>query len=156
MPWHNHARCDWVAVTVRSDPHHAVDAKEQQPCGLFRVSTLFLVCIQWTAMSNTARPEPKTPSERLHAIFETEWQWSLENNPTWASQLGDLRYNDRWPDVSLEAIESRHAHRQEVLERLDRIDRAALRTPTRSTTVCSARSMRSTSRRIPTAGISCR
>ena len=77
-------------------------------------------------MSNTAHPEPNVPGERLHAIFRAEWEWALENSPTWASHLGDLRYNDRWPDVSLAAIEKRHAHRQEVLKQLATIDREAL------------------------------
>jgi len=77
-------------------------------------------------MSNTAHPEPNTAGERLHAIFRAEWEWALEQSPTWASYLGDLRYNDRWPDVSLAAIEKRHAHRQEVLKQLDTIDREAL------------------------------
>ena len=40
--------------------------------------------------------------------------------------MGDLRYNDRWPDVSLAAFERRHVHRREVLEQLDAIDRDAL------------------------------
>jgi len=93
---------------------------------LFRVPLLFLASILWTAMSNTAHSESKSAGERLHAIFDAEWQWSMENHPTWASQMGDLRYNDRWPDVSPADIEKRHAHRQEVLGQLDRIDRKAL------------------------------
>ena len=63
---------------------------------------------------------------QLHAIFEEEWEYFLRENPDSASRRGDRRWNDRWPDVSLEAIERRHQHRKEVLERLDAIDYEAL------------------------------
>lgn len=65
-------------------------------------------------------------SQRLHALFDAEWEWTLRENPTMASHLGDKRYNDRWPDVSLAAIERRHAHRQETLQTLLAIDAAKL------------------------------
>ncbi len=63
---------------------------------------------------------------QLHALFEEEWEYVLEENPHWASRLGDRRWNDRWPDVSLAATERQHQHRQEVLERLEAINTEAL------------------------------
>lgn len=63
---------------------------------------------------------------QLHAHFEEEWEYFLRENPDSASRRGDRRWNDRWPDVSLEAIERQHQHRLEVLERLDAIDYEAL------------------------------
>jgi len=65
-------------------------------------------------------------ARRLHALFQEEWEYTLREDPTFASFLGDRRYNDRWPDVSLAAVARRHQHNQEVLEKLDAIDRAAL------------------------------
>jgi uncharacterized protein (DUF885 family) len=62
----------------------------------------------------------------LHALFDAEWERTMRENPTWASSLGDRRYNDRWSDMSLEAIERRHKEDQAVLEKLKGIDRAAL------------------------------
>ena len=65
-------------------------------------------------------------AERLHELFQTEWDYELEQAPTGASELGDRRWNDRWPDVSLAAIRKRHEHRLDVLRRLRVIDRAKL------------------------------
>ena len=62
-----------------------------------------------------------TAGESLHALFESEWERAMRENPTWASTLGDLRYNDRWDDLSLDAIEASHAADREVLAKLDAI-----------------------------------
>lgn len=59
---------------------------------------------------------------RLDTFFDAEWEWLLREAPTFASFLGDDRYNDRWPDVSLTAIERRHLHQKEVLRQLDGFD----------------------------------
>jgi uncharacterized protein (DUF885 family) len=62
----------------------------------------------------------------LHVLFAAEWDYQMEQYPTWASTLGDRRWNDRWRDDSLEAIIRRHDHDGEVLARLTKIDPAAL------------------------------
>ena len=51
-------------------------------------------------------------------------KWS--SIPTWASSLGDRRWNDRWSDNSLDAIYKRHDHDIATLNKLTKIDRAAL------------------------------
>ncbi len=74
-----------------------------------------------------AQTDERNPAaRRLHELFEREWEYSLRENPLRASSLGDRRYNDRWPDVSLEAIERRHQHRQQVLRELAAIPFDAL------------------------------
>ncbi len=65
-------------------------------------------------------------AQRLHALFDAEWEHTMETSPTWASQLGDRRWNDRWPDMSLAAIEREHARDKQVLEQLTAIRRDAL------------------------------
>ena len=68
--------------------------------------------------------QAQTPS--LHALFDREWEWELSQDPLWASYLGDRRWNDRWPDTSIEALAARQAHRQAVLNELAGISRDAL------------------------------
>jgi uncharacterized protein (DUF885 family) len=65
-------------------------------------------------------------TEALHKLFDDGWERSMRENPTWASQLGDRRYNDQWPDLSLAAIEASHAGDRDALDRLEAIDRDAL------------------------------
>jgi uncharacterized protein (DUF885 family) len=65
-------------------------------------------------------------AKALHAFFDAEWEYTMEQNPTWASSLGDRRWNDRWPDISAEAIQKRQDHARTALQTLNKIDRASL------------------------------
>jgi uncharacterized protein (DUF885 family) len=62
----------------------------------------------------------------LHDLIAADWDYRMEQHPTWASTLGDRRWNDRWGDSSLAAIYQRHDHDIETLTKLVKIDRAAL------------------------------
>ena len=66
------------------------------------------------------------PGKALHDLFNREWQYQLQQSPTRASSMGDRRWNDRWTDLSMDAIKKRHEHRVGVLAELMRIDRSKL------------------------------
>ncbi len=87
-----------------------------------------IVVAQPTARTrNQATAKQTTPAARaLHKLFDDEWEWEMRENPTFASTLGDRRYNDRWSDAGLDAVKRRHQHRLETLARLKTIDRARL------------------------------
>ncbi len=84
---------------------------------------LLLICAL-SVFSQTDTRNPET--QKLYELFDSEWQWTLENNPTFASYLGDKRYNARWDDVSLSALEARNRRRVDALARLKQIDRSKL------------------------------
>ena len=58
----------------------------------------------------------------LHKLFESEWQRTLRESPTRASDLGDRRYNTQWDDVSLLAVEKNHEADKAALKRLNAIE----------------------------------
>jgi uncharacterized protein (DUF885 family) len=67
-----------------------------------------------------------TADKALADFLAAQWEYTLEKSPTWASSLGDHRFDDRWEDASLTAIAAGQAHAQKALETLTAIDRAAL------------------------------
>jgi uncharacterized protein (DUF885 family) len=69
----------------------------------------------------TVAAAPADSSEKLNQLFKREWEWTMEQSPTWASEMGDRRWNDQWGDGSLEASAKRNQHRKDVLKELDAI-----------------------------------
>jgi uncharacterized protein (DUF885 family) len=90
----------------------------------FLSASLFIFVAKAPARAQS--PQPNDAAKALHAIFDEEWEYAMREYPTLASSLGDRRYNDRWSDVTLAAVERRHTHDIDVLGRLKTIDRARL------------------------------
>jgi uncharacterized protein (DUF885 family) len=84
---------------------------------------ILLLC----ALPASAAPDAKAaPAVALHALFETEWERGLRENPVSASLRGDRRWNDRWRDDSEEAHQRRLQDDRAALAALAQIDRSAL------------------------------
>ncbi|MBR0552254.1 DUF885 domain-containing protein [Stakelama marina] len=78
------------------------------------------------------------PSDDIQALLKDHWQWYLKHHPTFASSVGDHRYDDQLGDVSLAARDAEVADEKRFLQRLkaipdtglseeERIDKAVLR-----------------------------
>jgi uncharacterized protein (DUF885 family) len=78
------------------------------------------------ALASLTASAAEDEAHKLHRIFDEDWEHTMEISPTWASQLGDRRWNDRWPDLSLSAIEREHARDLQMIERLGAMQRDAL------------------------------
>lgn len=82
--------------------------------------TLQLACISvlfWMShSSNATTPEINTNAieksqskqksdisvrvKALNQLLQEQWEYTLKNSPETATVLGDLRYNDRWTELS--------------------------------------------------------
>jgi uncharacterized protein (DUF885 family) len=71
-------------------------------------------------------PPAATAADSLHQLFDREWEYQMAHNPVRASLLGDRRWNDQWPDMSLTAMHEQFQHARDVLAQLHAIDRGPL------------------------------
>jgi uncharacterized protein (DUF885 family) len=78
------------------------------------------------SQKKTTKPAPQSPVETLHTLFDADWEYTMQQNPTFASFLGDRRYNDKWEDASLANLQRQNQHTEENLRKLAAIDRAQL------------------------------
>ncbi|MFP7721602.1 DUF885 domain-containing protein [Lysobacter sp. A3-1-A15] len=82
---------------------------------------------QAAASQTRATLADNTPASRaLHALFDSEWERGMRESPETASYRGDHRFNDRWSDLSLAAVQARQAADRRALDQLHAIDRDAL------------------------------
>jgi len=80
--------------------------------GLLSVSTAF------------AAKAPK--ASPLQKIYDQVWQEDMADDPLTATQLGDHRYDDRLPDMSLEGIDKRNKRNFPRLQALTKINKEKL------------------------------
>ncbi|MGH7724569.1 MAG: DUF885 domain-containing protein [Candidatus Eiseniibacteriota bacterium] len=68
----------------------------------------------------------QSPAERLSNLSEEYWQGLMKVAPTWATNLGDRRYDDKLSDISPAGEAAELARRKDVLARAQAIDPAGL------------------------------
>jgi len=72
--------------------------------------------------SKVRTPEP----ERLEALFDVDWEWTLDEYPELGTLVGEPGHDDRWTDQSLEAIERRKGDVAALVDAVRSFDRDAL------------------------------
>lgn len=63
-----------------------------------------------SCVMHVAAPPRRASHATIDALLKDDWEYAMRESPTWASELGDLRYADRWPDVSLRSVRSHASH----------------------------------------------
>ena len=88
---------------------------------------VFILTLSVTAnFAQTSKSNNSEATKQLYSLFDSEWEMVLKNSPTLASSQGDRRYNDKWTDNSLAAIERRHKEKIATLAKIKTIDRSQL------------------------------
>ena len=73
-----------------------------------------------------ANKEAHRDAEQLHRLLEISWEYTMEEYPEFATSVGYPGQNDRWTDISFEAIARRKETDKLDLELIKSIDRAKL------------------------------
>ncbi len=78
-------------------------------------------------MIMTACGPGSSAGDKLHALFDREWEWRLQAYPEFATSIGDHRYDDKLTDVTAAAYAQRDTQTVNAwLDELNHIDRSAL------------------------------
>ena len=64
----------------------------------------------------------ESPQDQFESLLGSEWSKVVNDNPVYASSMGDLSRNTEWSDTSVENIYSDHQHQLDVLNLLDSLD----------------------------------
>jgi uncharacterized protein (DUF885 family) len=89
------------------------------------LAIIMMIIINYSLLPSQGTNQ-NSESERLHVLFEEDWNWQMEQYPEWATVLGFNDYNDKLTDLSFEAIEYRKRHDLEMLDKIRKFDRSLL------------------------------
>jgi uncharacterized protein (DUF885 family) len=67
-----------------------------------------------------------TPAESLKQLIAEEWEFEVREDPLFATQTGDHRFDDKLPSVTVADEERREKASRDFLKRLEAINRASL------------------------------
>ena len=103
------------------------------PRSLVAVSLLLLACATFPAGA-LAAPAPATPAaQALDRLCDDYWQNLMKSAPTWATQLGDRRYDANLGDNSPAGRDKYFARLKAFRERAEKIDAGQLDAERRTT-----------------------
>lgn len=78
------------------------------------------------APRNHPAPVTGTSSARLAALGDEYWDWQMRTHPTWATYLGDHRFDDQLEDLSARARLARQGRMQRMRARLAELSLGSL------------------------------
>ena len=100
------------------------------PRGWYALAALLGALVAGCAAQPPGTPAPvarvAASTQALNALLAEHWEWTLRENPEFATILGDPRYNDRWSDVTLAGAERQRNELEAFLVRFEAIDVAGL------------------------------
>ena len=85
-----------------------------------------VLCLFYAVQMFAVPDDVESRSRRLNALISELWEWTLQQEPLYASILGDKRYNDQMASYSEKTILEQQANKKEFLKRFEAIDAAGL------------------------------
>jgi phosphoribosylanthranilate isomerase len=87
----------------------------------------FCVLVCGAISDRTLLGAEETASDLFAALLNESWEFTLREDPLFATETGDHRYDDRLPQISLADVQRRGAAQRKFLARLEAIDRDELK-----------------------------
>lgn len=75
-----------------------------------------------TGLAHAGAPDLELRRKALSSLIAEQWDYTMRNNPEWASMIGDKRFNDRLSDFSQAGIDASNRADRAFLKRFEAID----------------------------------
>lgn len=85
---------------------------------------LFAICVFMFAPGGAWAAD--SADQQARALFASDWQWRLQNQPEFATTVGDYRYDATLSDSSLAGSRTATAHERKMLEQARLVERDRL------------------------------
>ena len=85
-----------------------------------------ILCLFYAVQMLAAPNDVEARRKQLNGLISELWEWNLQQNPVFASIIGDKRYNDQLRRNSEQAILEQQAKEKEFLKRFEAIDATGL------------------------------
>ena len=85
-----------------------------------------VLCLFYAVQMIAAPVDIDARQKQLNALISELWEWNMQQNPVYASILGDKRYNDQLGSASEKTILEERAKEQDFLKRFEAIDGTGL------------------------------
>jgi uncharacterized protein (DUF885 family) len=88
-----------------------------------RTNTIAVIALCLPVLTCVQHHDPTTD---LHNLFDEAWEFTMQEFPTFATAVGDHRFDDRLTSATIEDEARRAAYWRDVLARLETIDRSEM------------------------------
>jgi uncharacterized protein (DUF885 family) len=89
-------------------------------------SIALALCLFYAVQMIAVPADVEARRQQLSALIAELWEWNLQQNPVFASIIGDKRYNDQLGSASEKTILEQQAKEKEFLKRFQAIDPTGL------------------------------
>jgi uncharacterized protein (DUF885 family) len=93
---------------------------------IMRLATISAFVLTAAGLAAPHAIAAENAAKALHGLFDAGWERSLRENPFFATYLGDPRYDDQLPDVSVAAIDASNEADRRMLADVQAIPAASL------------------------------
>ncbi len=87
---------------------------------------LLTLCAALPAYAHDPNVTVSAEDKKFNDLLDAEWEWVMKEYPTFATAIGDVRYNDKVAEETFEAIERRRKRTRDQEKKLATIQRSKL------------------------------
>ena len=100
----------------------ALQLKSRSFSATLLLATLVVMTPNSPAQTPNSAADLAARRQQLSQLLDEQWQYTLREQPEFATIIGDLRYNDKFSDISLAHVEQQRKDGEAFLKKFEAVD----------------------------------